>query len=72
MMTDADRPRCLSSPRPKRHLFLFVSEAMLLKRKIMQKSEWGHGGGDGERVCREPNEVQGAPSVALRLHWSRS
>ena len=27
-MTDADRPRCLSSPRPKRHLFLFVSEAM--------------------------------------------
>jgi hypothetical protein len=44
----------------------------LLKRKILQKSELGHGGGDGERVCREPNEVQGAPSAALRLHWSCS
>ena len=44
----------------------------LLKRKILQKSELGHGGGDGERVCREPNEVQGAPSAVSRLHWSCS
>ena len=49
-----------------------IEPLILLKRKILQKSELGHGGGDGERVCREPNEVQGAPSAALRLHWSCS
>ena len=45
---------------------------MLLKRKIGKKSKWGHGGDDSERDCREPNEVQGAPSAALRLHLSCS
>ena len=45
---------------------------ILLKRKIGKKSKWGHGGVDSERDCREPNEVQGAPSAALRLHLSCS
>ena len=51
---------------------LLPPSPFLLKRKIGKKSKWGHGGVDGERDCREPNEVQGAPSAALRLHLSCS
>ena len=49
-MTDADRPRCLSSPRPKRHLFLFVREASLGRRvgAIVGLRE-----GESTRGCRK-------------------
>ena len=43
-----------------------------LQKKNPSKVEVGHGGVDGELDCREPNEVQEAPSAALRLHLSCS